>query len=52
MKVSEVGEWGEREGQRARKRKTGKSSLAGKTFERLPRATKGGGREISTLLQA
>jgi len=31
-------------------RKAGRSSLAGRTQESLPRENKGGGREISTLL--
>jgi len=40
---------GEKERERKR-RKAGRSSLAGKTLESLPRETKGGGRKMSTLL--
>ena len=51
MKVSEVGEWAEREGGRGKEMKAGRSILESKTFEVLFRETKGGGREMSTLLE-
>jgi len=44
LKVSEVGEWGEREGGKEGGRE--EYSLVGQTLESLSRETKGGGREI------
>ena len=43
--------WETGENERERE-KAGGSSLAGQTLESVPRETKGGGREMSTLLQA
>jgi len=41
---------GRKRGRERKRRKAGRSSLAGQTLESLPRETKGGGREMSTLV--
>jgi len=41
---------GEKEREGEERREAGRSSLAGKSLESLPRETKGGGRELSSLL--
>jgi len=49
--VSELGEWGEREGERGKEgRQGGVVSRASLYIESLPVETNGGGREMPTLL--
>ena len=47
--MSEVGEWGEKEGGREKKEGREGGVVSRARLSSLPRETKGGGREMSTL---